>query len=68
MFRMHLMKEPDSWHMVIIPAGYGAAIDIRIKTTVKTSLSPPPPSSLQELKQIDAQDLAINASSENTSP
>ena len=54
--------------MVIIPAGYGAAIDIRIKTTVKTSLSPPPPSSLQELKQIDAQDLAINASSENTSP
>ena len=48
--------------MVIIPAGYGAAIDIRIKTTVKTSLSPPPPSSLQELKQIDAQDLAINAS------
>ena len=24
--------------MVIIPAGYGAAIDIRIKTTVKTSL------------------------------
>ena len=32
------------------------------KDDSQTSLSSPPPPSLQELKQIDAQDLAINAS------
>ena len=31
----------------------------------QTSPSPPPPPSLQELKQIDAQDLAINASTQS---
>ena len=64
--------------MVIKMAGYDAAIDIRIKTTVRLLYLLLPLPSLQELKQIDAQDLAVNASThsrpgintsrENTSP